>query len=482
MRPPVLSSGSSPSVSHHRTPSSVSSFILHTPDQNSRHLESCYQPPPYAAHHNSPRQRPAGSLAFHQVAQNASNSSTMGNKQPKTALNDTPKVFGYRRIEPAPPSYVKSQKESPSRRETKRARRGSKESPKKPRDLWFKSSAQPFPAGTVVFKTPLTPTTVKELSFDTSSRKVDERIIEKVGVNSEAGYSIAPKVQEELCRNDAPAHARTHTTEHTPAIGHTLWRQRRNSKEVRGGGSMSAHSRRTSVRSPPAKPQNSTLHNTGTLPNLGKRRKRHTTESNSSSNSSKTPTGRSRSNSHGDQKLTPSSSQQTRDSSDGRTRSVRKNSYRVGGETSVAISGPRAERASSQIGESRYRVPVHVPKERALVPSGGRSNPVGRALARPRSGPTQNESTSHRKGPTHNPDFQTGWAAPVKDRGRSSGRVLPMIDQDGSVGPEWTQYSVVDHESLMSTQTRPETGRFNAESYADNSGGSRNAVVSRDSA
>jgi len=306
MRVPALSSGSSPSFSqHHLTPSSVSSFSLYTPDQNLHNLESTYQPPPYIADRTLSHQRPAGSL---QVVQDALRTSTMETKQPKPASNHTLQVTGYRRIAKAPRNYVKPQKESPSRPETKRVRQESKETPRTSFGPSRKSATLSLPPGTAVFTEPLTPTTIDKQSFDTSSRKTNERIISRFGVTPDAGHSIAPKVQEELCRGSVPIRAPTHAAKHTPTTSPPLSRQRRNSKDAKGGGVTSAP-RHTRVRSPPAKPQNPTSQSTSTLPTLGKRQKRHTTDSNSSSNSSKTPTGPSRTNSHEDQRLTSSSSQ-----------------------------------------------------------------------------------------------------------------------------------------------------------------------------
>jgi hypothetical protein len=294
MSVPILSSGSSPSLSqHHPTPSSVSSFILYTPDQNLCHPESCYRPSPYIADYKLSQQRPAGNLASGHFAQNVPRPSRMEIKQPKDTLKNTLQVSGYRKIEPAPLGFVKPQEESHSRREKKRVPRGSKETPRTPVGLLRKSTTQSLPAGTVVFTSPLTPTTVDERSFDTSSRKVNERIIARVGVNFEAGHSIAPKVQKELCKSDAPTHATAYATERTLATGHAFLRQPRSSREGKEGASTSAPRRRTSTRFPPSKPQD-----TNTLPTLGKRQKRHTTDSNSSSNSSKTPTRRSKDNSH----------------------------------------------------------------------------------------------------------------------------------------------------------------------------------------
>jgi hypothetical protein len=288
MSVPMLSSGSSPSLSHHHpTPSSVSSFILYTPDQNRRHPESCYQSLPYIDDHISSQQRPAESLTSRHFVQNASHPSTMETKHPKATRKDTLQVPGYRKIAPASPGCVKPQVENPSRQEKKRVRRGSKGTPKPPCGISRELTTQSLPAGTVFFTRPLTPTTIHERSFDTSSRKVDERIIEKVGVNSEAGYSIAPKVQEELSRSDAPTHARAHATERTRAPGNASSRQRQSSKEAKAGRSPSASGRRTSMRAPPAMAQNTT-----TLPTPRKRQKRHTTDSNSSTNSSKTPNKR----------------------------------------------------------------------------------------------------------------------------------------------------------------------------------------------
>jgi len=395
MSVPVLSSGSSPSLSqHHPTPSPVSSFILYTPDQNLRHPEGCYQPFPYIANHTSSQRRPAGSLTSRHLVRNASRPSTMEIKQPKATLKNTPQVSGYRKIAPASPGCIKPQGESSSRKEKKRVRRESKETLNKTLGLSRKPVTQSLPVGTVVFTRPLTPTTVHERSFDTSSRKIDEKIIERVGVNSEAGHSIAPKVQEELWEGNAPTHARAHATERTLAMGQVF------SKEAKAGGSTSASRRGTSTRFPPAKPQN-----TSTLPTLGKRQKRGTTDSNSSSNSSKTLARRSRTNSHEDQKLTSSSSQQISDPFEGRTRSVRKNSGRVGNETSAATSVPRTKRATT----SRIGVPVC--KQRGLVLLGGGTDAVERALGRPGLGPTQKKSMSYRKSPSHSPGYQTGWEA-----------------------------------------------------------------------
>ena len=400
MSVPILSSGSSPSLSqHHLTPSSVSSsLILYTPDQNLRHPEGCYQPFPYIADHTSSRRRPAGSLTSHHFMQNASRPSTTEIKQSKAVLKNTLQDSGYRKIAPAP-SRVKPQGESPSRKEKKRVRRESKETLDKTLGLSRKPIAQSLPIGTVIFTRPLTPTTVHERSFDTSSRKIDERIIERVGVNSEAGHSIAPKVQEELWESNAPTHAYIHTTERTLAIGQVCSQQRRGSKGAQAGGSTSASRRGTSTRFPPAKPQN-----TSTLPTLGKRQKRRTTDSNSSSNSSKTLAKRSRTNSYEGQKLTSSSSQQISDSFEGRTQSVRKNSGRVGDETSAATSVPRTKHGNSRIG-------VPACKQRGSVLLGGGTNAVERVLGRPGLGPTQKKSMSYRKSPSHNPGYQTGWEA-----------------------------------------------------------------------
>jgi len=389
MRVPVLSSGSSPSLSqHHPTPSPVSSFILHTPDQILRHPQSCYQPYTYTTDHTPSRQLPAESLDSHRFAQNAP---TIETKQPKAALKSTLQVSGYRKIARAPPNYVKPLGESPSRQEKKRVRRGSKETPRMSPGLSRKSTTQSLPAGTVVFTRPLTPTTVHEGSFDTSSRKVDERIIARIGVKPEEGHSIAPKVQEELARSHASTHAPAHATERTLATAFS--RQGRSSKEAKGDGSTSASWRRTSIRSPPAKPQH-----TSTQPTLRKRQKRHTTDSHSSSNSSKKPTRRSRTNSHEDQKLTSSSPQQI---SGGRTPSVRKNSGRVA--TGAATSAPRTERAPPQTRVSPSRIGVPVTKKRGLIPLGsGRPDAIERALGRPGSGST-NKPMSYRKGPGHRP-------------------------------------------------------------------------------
>lgn len=407
MSVPVLSSGSSPSLSHHHlTPSSVSSFNLYMPDQDLRHPESYYQPSPYIADHSSSQQRlPAGSLISRHFTQNASHASTMESKQPKNTRKNTLQVPEYRKIAPASPSRVKPQVENPSRQEKKRVRRRSKGTPNTPLGTSHKSTTQSLPAGTVVFTRPLTPTTIHERSFDTSSRKVDERIIERIGVNSEAGHSIAPKVQEDLCRSDAHAHADAHTTERTPATSHAFSWQRRSSKEAKVGGSPSASSRRTSIRSPPAKAPN-----TSTLPTRGKRQQRRTTDSNSSLNSSKMPTRRSRIDSDEDQKLTPSSSQQKGDSFDRRTRSVGKNSGRVGGEIGAATSALRNELAPHTIRETSSRIGVPVQKRRGLVSLGRGPNAVERALGRP-LGSTENKPMSYRKSPSYNPGYQTGWEA-----------------------------------------------------------------------
>ena len=410
MSVPVLSSGSSPSLSqHHPTPSSVSSFILYTPDQSLRHPEGCHQPFPYINDHTSSQRRPAGTFTSRHFVQNAPRLSTMETKQSKAALKNTLQVSGYRKIAPASPGFVKLQGENPSRQEKKSARRGIKETLNKPLGLSRKSIPQSLPAGTVVFTMPLTPTTVHEDSFDTSSRKTDERIIERAGVNSEAGFSIAPKVQEELWEGNTPSHVRARATEGTLATGRALSQQRRSSKVAKADGSTSASKRSTSIRFPTAKPQN-----TSTLPTLGKRQKRHTTDSNSSLDSSEAPARRSRTDSHEDQKLTSSSSRQISDSFGGRTRSVRKNSGRVGSETSAATSAPRTERAPLPIRVSSSRVGVPVSKQRSFVPLGGGVDTVERALGRPGLGSTQKKSMYYRKGPSHSPSYQTS----CKTKGR----------------------------------------------------------------
>lgn len=407
MSVPVLSCGSSPSLSqHHPTPSSVSSFILYTPDQSLRHPEGCHQPFTYITDHTSPQRRPVGSFTSRHFAQNAPHPSTMETMQPKATPKNTLQVSGYRKIALALPGCVKPQGESPSRQEKKSVRRGSKETLNKPLGRSRKSVPQSLPAGTLVFTRPLTPTTVHEHSFDTSSRKIDEKIIERVGVNSEAGHSIAPKVQEELWKGNTPSHARAHATECTLATGQAFSQQRRSSKVAKADGSMSASRRRSSIRSPPAKPQS-----TSALPTLGKRQKRHTTDSNSSLDSPKTPAKRSGTNTHEDQKLTSSSSRQTGDSFGGRTRSFRKNSGQVGGETNAATSVPRTERASLPIRVSSSRVGVPVSEQRGFVPLGGGADTVERALGRPGLGPTQKKSMSYRKGPSHSPGYQNGWKA-----------------------------------------------------------------------
>lgn len=436
---PVLSSGPSPSFSqHHRTPSSASSFILNTPDENPRHLENCYQVSPNTVNHTSSHQRSAGALAPCQVAQNTLHQSALETKQPKVAPNNTLKVPLYKRIAPVRSDYVKPLKDSPSRRKPRQAR---KETPR-----------TSLPPGTVVFKDGLTPTNIGEDSFNTSSRKHDERIIARIGVNAEAGYSIAPQVQAKLCGGSAPTHTPIHGAKRTPATGPSHSWQRRDSKGAQGGGRKSAP-RRTSDRSPPTKPQNPTSQNAGTLPTLGKRQKRHTTDSNSSSNSSKTPTGRSRTNSHEDQKPTPLSSQQKIDSSYGSTRSFRKNSDQISCEEVGATSSPSG---------SLSRIPVL---------SGGRSKPVGRALALPRTGPPQGRSMSYRDGPAHGAGYQTGLEAvaartqELAMNGNRTQQQLPtMITQGGGMDPP-----VVDRENLMSTQTLLETGNFIVERDADRS-------------
>ena len=404
---PVLSSGSSPSLSqHHPTPSSVSSFILYTPNQSLRHPEGCQQPFPYITDDTSPQRRPAGSFTSHQFVQNAPRLSTMETKQPKAIPKNTLRVSGYRKIAPASPGYVKPQGESPSCQRKKSVRRGSKGTLNNSRGPSRKSVPLSLPACTVVFTRPLTPTTVHEHSFDTSSRRIDERTIERVGVNSEAGYSIAPKVQDELWEGNAPSHACAHATERTLATGQVFSQQRRSSKVAKADGSTPASRRRTSTRFPPANPQN-----TSTLPTLGKRQKRHTTGSNSSLDCSKSPARRSGTNSHEDQKLTSSSSQQTSGSFGGRTRSVRKNSAgRVGSETGTATSVPRIERASLPIRVSSSRVGVPVSKQPGLSRWGG-ANTVERALGRAGLGSTQRKSMSYRKGPSHSPGYQAGWKA-----------------------------------------------------------------------
>lgn len=418
MSVPVLSSGSSPSLSHHHpTPSSVSSFIPYTPDQGLRHPESYYQSLPYIADHTSSQQRPAGGLIPRRFTQNASHASTMESKQPKNTRNNTLQVPGYRKIAPASPSCVKPQVESPSRQEKKRVRRRSKGTPNTPLGPSHKLTTQSLPAGTVVFTRPLTPTTIHQRSFDTSSRRVDERIIERIGVNSEAGHSIAPKVQEDLCRSDAHTHAHAHATERTLATSHAFSRQRRGSKEAKMGGNPSASSRRTSIQSPPAQAPN-----TSTLPTLGKRQQRRTTDSTSSLNSSKTSTRRSRTNSHEDQKLTSSSSQQIGDSFDRRTRSVGKNSGRVGGEIGAATSALRNELAPPTIRVTSSRIGVPVRKQRGVVSLRRGPNAVERAPGKA-LGSTENKSMSYRKSPSYNPGYQTGWganAAQANGLGRSS--------------------------------------------------------------
>jgi len=353
---PVLSSGSSPSLSHHHpTPSSMSSSILYTPDQYLHHPENCCQSLPYITDYTSSQQRPAESLTSCQFTQNASHPSAMKTKQTEATRKNTPHVPGYRKIAPASPSCLKPQVEDSPRQEKRRVRRGSKGTRKLPRGTLHNSTTQSLPAGTVVFTRPLTPTTIHKHSFDTSSRKVDERMIERVGLNSEAGHSIAPKVQEELWRSDAPSHVRSHANERTLATSHAFSRQRRSSKEAKTDGSPTTSKRRTSIQSPPAEAQN-----TGTLPTLGKRQKRHTTDSNSSTNSSKTSTRRSRTNSNEDEKLTSSSSQQIGGSFDGCTRSVGKNSGRVGGETGAVTSAPRTVRVSPliRVSSSRTGIPI----------------------------------------------------------------------------------------------------------------------------
>lgn len=435
MSVPVLSSGSSPSLSqHHPTPSSVSSsFILYTPDQNLHHPEGYCQPVPYIADHTSSRRRPAGSLTSRHFVQSASRPSIMEIKQPKATLKNTLQVSGYRKIAPASSGRVKPHGESPSRKEKKRVRRESKETPNKTLGLSRKPITQSLPVGTVVFTRPLTPTTVHERSFDTSSRKIDERIIERAGVNSEAGHSIAPKVQEELWESNAPTHACAHATERTLAIARVFSQQRRSSKGTQADGSTSASRRGTSGRFPPAKPQN-----TGTLPTLGKRQKRRTTDSNSSSNSSTTLARRSRTNSQETQKLTSSSSQQISDSFEGRTRSVRKNSGRVGDETSAATSVPRTKRATT----SRIGVPVC--KQRGFVLLGGGTDAVERALGRPGLGPTQKKSMSYRKSPSHSSGYQTGWEAAAAAANDLSSKFRPWNQNERTYSP---QSPAVDREA-----------------------------------
>lgn len=110
-----------------------------------------------------------------------------------------------------------------------------------------------------------------------------------------------------------------------------------------------------------------------------------------------------------------------------------------------------------------------------LTPVVGRSNPVGRTLARLRSGSTQRTG---RNGPTHSSSYQAGWeatAARTIDPGISSDgaqhRIPVITNQTGSMGLERAHYlhssSVVDHKNLMSTQTLPETDRFTTESDAN---------------
>ena len=446
MRISGLSSGSSPSFSqHHRTPSSVSSFNLCTPGQDPLHLESCIQPSPYSTDHTSPQQRFAGILTSRQVAQNALRPSIQDTKSRCREIRQTP--FGY----------VKLQKESPPHREAKRARRESKEVPKKLPGPSHNSTTQPLPAGTVIFTDPLTPTTVDERSFNTSSRKVNERTIARAGVKSEAGLSVAPKVQEKLRGSQAPTRAPTRTAEHIPIIDPVLSQQQRNSKEAKRGSRTPATRLRASNRSPPANPQNSTSQNTTTLPTLGKRQKRYTIDSNSSSNSSKTPTMRSRTNSPEDRKATPSS-QRTSDTSNSCTQSVRKNSSQVGGETSGATSAVRGEPAR----QSPSQIPAPASKQQPFAQWRGRSNPVGWTLARP--GSTRNELVSYREGSTHSRGYEIGWEAAAAYhadvKGPDEEKPPPPSsltaharDQNDSGDPERIHYircSAVDSESLMS--------------------------------
>lgn len=397
--------------------------------------------------------------------QNALGQSAMETKQPKVVPNNTLEVPLYRKIAPAPSGYVKHQKESSSRGgETKQARQRHKET--SGTRLGRSHKFQVLLHDTVVFKESLTPTNVGEDSFSTSSRRHDERIIKRIGVNAEAGYSIAPNVQAKLCGGPAaPTCTPIHSAKRTPAagLGHS-W-QRRNSKEAQGSGGTSAP-RRTSGRSPPAKPQNSMSQNAGTPPTLGKRQKRHTTDSNSSSNSSKTPTGRSRTNSHEDQKPTHPSSQQIVDYSNGRTRSFRKNSGWIGCEgTSAAISVQPIEPTSSQR-NSPSRNPVPLLKKQCLVPLDGRSRPVGRTVAKPRTGPTQGKSVSYRNGPTHGAGYQASWEAEVGCAQEPGMNIDRTQQQLPARMVAWTHLHApaMGCENLLSAPTLLGAGNFPAES------------------
>lgn len=366
----------------------------------------------------------------------------------------------YRKIAPAPSGYVKPQKESSCRGETKQARRGHKETSGTRLGRSHKFATQLLPHDAVVFKESLTPTNVGEDSFSTSSRRHDERTIKRIGVNADAGYSIAPNVQAKLCGGPAaPTRTPIHSAKRTSAAspGHS-W-QRRSSKEAQGSGSTSAP-RRTSGRAPPAKLQNSMSQDAGTLPTLGKRQKRHTTDSNSSSNSSKTPTERSRTNSHEDQKPTHPSSP------NGRTRPFRKNSGWIGYEgTSAAISVQRIEPTYSQR-DSPSRNTVPLLKKQCLVPLDGRSRPVGRTVAKPRTGPTQGKSVSYPNGPTHGPGYQTSWEAEVacaQEPGMNIDRTQQQLPAR-MVAWAHLHAPAMGCENMLSAPTLPGAGNFPGES------------------
>jgi len=239
-----------------------------------------------------------------------------------------------------------------------------------------------------------------------------------------------------------------------------------------------------SARSPPAKSQNSTTQNATTLPSLGKRPKRCTVDSNSSSNSSKTPTGRSRTNSQEDQNPTGGPPQEKPDdyASNGRTRPARKKSGsgRVSGHTSAAASAPRTGPTSSQMRQSPSHIPVPVPSNWPAALLGGRSNPVGRTLTRLRPASPQHGGSA--SGSTHNPDYQVDWegmAAHANDSGmrRDEGQHGVPPNEDGNGWTDYLHSTGVDHESLMS-QTLPVTGNFYVDSDAGYPDGEYNGATS----